>query len=165
MEQFLPLIILAIVSFLANRAKSNKKPAQEQQKRAETSRPQQQPQSEMRETAAEQTRRRPVPTEATPRSLREAAETFLSQLQPQVEEKKEQTATKIGELEVRVREYEQKAQAAQEKAASFARNERQTIHPDEPAMFGRNDILNGIIMSEVLGPPRARKRYSRQRKW
>ena len=98
----------------------------------------------------------PVQTER-PRSLREAAEILLSQMQPQLEEKKAESESKIEELQKEAAVYEKKAREFQQKAEAV----KKTAEPQMESLFQKDDIVKGIIMSEVLGPPRAKRRYGR----
>lgn len=162
MEQFLPIIVIALISFFVNRASEQKKRTDKQERRNRpNSQPVQTSKVEKRTPPVSkpvQEKPKPVLTER-PRSLREAAEILISQMQPQIEEKKAETVSKMEELQKEAAAYEQKAREFQQKAEAVKRKE--TAEPSIDSFFHKDDIVKGIIMSEVLGPPRAKRRYGR----
>ncbi|RST73861.1 hypothetical protein D4T97_013385 [Siminovitchia acidinfaciens] len=162
MEQFLPIIIIALISFFVNRASEQKKrAANREQPTKPNNRPTQSRQGESWMPPVDRPsleKPNPVQTER-PRSLREAAEILLSQMQPQLEEKKAESESKIEELQREAAVYEKKAREFQQKAEAVKK--LKAADPQMESFFQKDDIVKGIIMSEVLGPPRAKRRYGR----
>ncbi|MFD1705448.1 hypothetical protein ACFSCZ_01615 [Siminovitchia sediminis] len=167
MEQFLPILVIALISFFVNRANEQKKRANQENKKT-PNRPVQPKQTERKPAPVRpEPVSRPVAAEI-PRSLKEAAEILLSEMQPQIEKKKSEAENQYKKLEKeaeslkrQAEQFKRKAEAAKEKM-----NEHKTEAPSSPAspvFFQQDDIVKGIIMSEVLGPPRAKRRYSRLR--
>ncbi|GIN96315.1 hypothetical protein J6TS1_21850 [Siminovitchia terrae] len=163
MEQFLPIIIIALISFFVNKASEQKKRATNQEKpKGPNSRPVQPRQQERPVSPANQKpiHEKPQPVRVErPRSLKEAAEILLSQMQPQIEEKKAEAEDKMEELKKEAAAYKEKAIEMQRKVEAV--KETKPAGPQIEPFFQQNDIVKGIIMSEVLGPPRAKKRYGR----
>ncbi len=161
MEQFLPIIIIALISFFVNRASEQKKRAANQEKpKAPNSRPVQPRQQERPISPAnpKPIHEKPQPVRVErPRSLKEAAEILLSQMQPQVEEKKAEAENKMEELKKEAAAYKEKAIEIQRRAEAV--KEKKPADAQNEPFFQQSDIVKGIIMSEVLGPPRAKRRY------
>lgn len=103
----------------------------------------------------------PVPPVFTerPKSLREAAEIFMTQLEPQAEKKKAEAERKVEELKQEAEAYERERAEVQQRAEKF----KELKQKDEPlgVLFERDDLVKGMILSEVLGPPRAKRRRIR----
>lgn len=162
MEQFLPIIVIALISLFVNRASEQKKRAANHEK---PSRPNKRPaQPRQQERPAPPASKKPVQEKPKPvlaerpRSLKEAAEILLSQMQPQIEDKKTEAENKMEELKKEAAAYKERARELHTKAEAVKEKKEQ---PHIEPFFQQNDIVKGIIMSEVLGPPRAKRRYGR----
>ncbi len=168
MEQFLPIIVIALISFFVNRASEQKKRTTNREKsgggpnhRPVQPRQQERPMPSPTKTA-EQEKPEPDITEK-PRSLKEAAEILLSQMQPQIEEKKAVVENKIDELQKEAEVYKKRAHDLQRKVEAVKeKKEEKAADPHLEPFFQQNDIVKGIIMTEVLGPPRSKRRYGQR---
>ncbi|GIN55823.1 hypothetical protein J8TS2_01420 [Lederbergia ruris] len=147
MEQFIIFIIVAVVGLLFNRSKFNN-----QRQQSDHPRPVQTPPLQMEE---EEDWEEPSPREQTTkaRTLKEAADHLKDQ--PNFYKHQEEMEEKLRDLNREEKLHRKKVEAIN------------TEGYDEEAQLEfelkQKDILNGIIMSEVLGPPRARKPYSSRR--
>lgn len=172
----MPLIVIALISFVVNRMSDQKKQAEKRQRQ---NRPAGHPGSKPSGTTADRPAHRPSSnpppvvyqdnTESKdislepiftekPKSLREAAEMLMTQLQPQVEEKKEEAERKVEELKKEAEIYEKKVREVQKRAEAIKGKQKE--EPIE-SLFDKDDIVKGIILSEVLGPPLAKRRRAR----
>lgn len=170
MEQFLPIIIIAIISFLLNSKK--KTPQQKQADRNKPARPvMQKPARQFAEQKqAKMPSERMDKEKGTfqvemPRNLREAADILLTQIEPNpaIEEEKVRAERELKKLKKQAEAYEQKMRAVQKRAAEYTSAPNAEIKTSQKGLiFGQqNDIVRGIIMHEILGPPRALKRRIR----
>ncbi|MBS4176291.1 hypothetical protein [Lederbergia citrea] len=158
MEQFLLFIIIAIVSLIFNR----KKVANHQEQRRHQGRPTAQPvQPVQMENEQRKDLNRPIPQHDFPdlskaRNLKEAAEILVAKTQPTIIEKKAEVLTKMEDLK---KEEETLRKKAVDIKTMITNTPKEHIVTE--LQFEGNDILKGIVMSEVLGPPRAKKPYRR----
>lgn len=153
MEQFLLFIIVAIVSLLFNRSKMNSQKQSDQ--RPNTRRDISESQPEEQEFDFESVR------EA--KTLQEAAEILIFKdkpskpSKPSIDEKKVELERKLEELKRKEERQREKVSAVKQQVAS--KNKEQTV----TFQLSSNDVVNGIIMSEILGAPRSRKPYRKDR--
>lgn len=162
MEQFLPIIAIAIISFLLN----SKKKAPQKANENKPARPA--VQKPARPYAAQEQRKSPrkkMEQIEMPRNLREAAEILLTQVEsnPAIEEEKVRAERELEELKKQAEAYEQKIRAVQRRVAENTSVPKTETNPAHQGLLfrQRNDVVRGIIMHEVLGPPRALKRRIR----
>ncbi|MBM7716305.1 hypothetical protein MHB50_07015 [Siminovitchia sp. FSL H7-0308] len=172
MEQFLPIIIIAIISFLLNSKKKNQ-PQRQKADQHQPIRPVQQkparPNTDLEERSNSNERmdeeNKPFQVDM-PRSLREAADILLTQIEtnPAIEEEKARAEGELEKLKKQAETYEQKIRAAQKRAADHADTfiPKKAKPSEQRPLFGhQNDIVRGMIMHEILGPPKALKRRVR----
>ncbi|MCJ7841840.1 hypothetical protein MUB24_13210 [Lederbergia sp. NSJ-179] len=146
MEQFILFIIIALVGLFFNRGK-----LKNQQQQQEHPRPVQRP-VQMNEEAHEKPASFEQMTQA--KSLKEAADQLKNQ--PDIYKQKEEMEVKLKELYRNEELHRKKAKTIQTKT---------NAHKERLPEFQvkKENILNGMIMSEVLGPPRAKKPYQRRK--
>ncbi|GIN70976.1 hypothetical protein J14TS2_14510 [Bacillus sp. J14TS2] len=145
MEQFIIFIIVAVVGLLFNRSKINNQKQQSEQPRPVQTRPMQM------EEAREESSPFAEATEA--RTLKDAADQLKTQ--PDLYKQQEEMAAKLNDLN--------REEELHRKKIEVINTE---VYDEEVQLdfdLKQKDIVNGIIMSEVLGPPRARKPYNRRR--
>lgn len=147
MEQFLLFIIVAIVSLIFNRSKMNSQKQTDQ--RPKTRRDISESQPEVQEFDFENVR------EA--KTLQEAAEILVFKDKPSIEEKKVELERTYEELKRKEERQRNKVSAVKQQVAS--KDKEQTV----TFQLNSNDVVNGIIMSEILGAPRSRKPYRKDR--
>lgn len=165
MEQLIILAIVALVSLLFNRKKEQppeqRRPAQ---RPSYEQRPQHQPSPAQTRTPQNVPENTPTeqrqPSMSQPRNLREAAEILVSTLQPS-EQKADEFEQKANDIEQRQLELKMQEEKLRQRKEHL--KEKVTQIQSEPksthALLTSNEIINGIIMAEVLGPPRAIKPY------
>ncbi|MEK3890683.1 hypothetical protein [Bacillus sp. FSL K6-3431] len=160
MEQFLLFVIIGIISLVLKGKKA--KPEQEQRSPAQR-------QSTIQPTHSNMEQRRDINrTPATPSSahgadrqfqrLEEIAENLLTKAKPKIINKQE-------ELHLEMEEMKRKEEINRTKATNVRAVHSSNGHKTEQEVsipFQSKDILNGIIMAEVLGPPRSKKPYRRR---
>jgi len=157
LEQFLIFILIAIASLIFNRKKiANRQDHTETQERRTTAQPAQPIHEQRRDVG-----RPPVQQQSFPevdlghaRNLKEVAEIIFTKAQPPMD-KQEEARKQIEELEKRQEVYRTKAQSVRNIASN---NQQKT---DFAFRFQSEDVISGIVMAEVLGPPRSKKPYRR----
>lgn len=168
MEQFIPIILFLVVSLLFNRlGERNKEPDQEQKREQPTPSPMQrptqrvEPQRQMTQSHPVGQREREPVTFEKPRTIKEAAEIFLSQVEDQLEPKKKPIERQL--KQARQIENLQDVEAVIDDVTEAVkdREDKKAKAPQFP--FQENDIVNGIVMAEVFGPPRAQRPYRQRR--
>ncbi|MBS4209068.1 hypothetical protein [Bacillus sp. FJAT-50079] len=147
MEQLILLAIFGIISMAFNAMKKSKQQQSDQRKPvAQQAKPFVEPRKELVEHDIDLSKAR---------NLREAAEMLFTKPAPAVKEVKKAEREEVREQII----VSEKREATQ--------NALPTSKPDavkrSSLPLQQNDIVNGIIMAEVLGPPRAVKRYRPQR--
>lgn len=157
MEQFIIFIIIAIVSLLFNRSKLTNQKEQSEHPRPVQTRPIQLEKEEDWEDPSP-----PYKEVTEPKTLKEVTE--FKTLKEAANQLKEQPDfhKKQEEMEAKLRELNQEEKLQRKKVETIGSK----VFPEkEQPEFNlqQKEIINGIIMSEVLGPPRARKPYTRKR--
>ena len=160
MEQFLLFIIIAIASLVLNRKKNANK--QQPDQRVEQGEPtvQQVPEIGRRDIGRPEYQESQAPASFdNARSLREAAEILFPQPKSVPEKKDEDVQRQMEMMKKQEELYRAQAQSVRNQAAAIK------DQPERKAMafkMQERDIVRGIIMSEVLGAPRALKPYGRK---
>ena len=177
MEQIVLLIIFAVISLFFNRAKNAQQ--KEQQKRP----------TQQRQRPVEQQRSRPVEArtketnQERPKSFSEAAGMLMQTLKEelQTDHTPAQTKKAVQEKVEKLSQDERTERLKEKLAANKKRlekmpdssienhgimmsgtsNSESSGTKDMKLHFTKDDVVKGVIMSEILGPPRALKRHSR----
>lgn len=155
MEQIIPVIIIALISLFFR-----KKGGGQPEKRHPQKRTIQFPAHH--DKVDDEYEQYPRPAHSFPstqlakaKSLKEAADTMLSRAQPAFEEKKAEVDKQLDELKKEEERFRARAKTIQKQA------EHTEVKKNELLQFHQEDIIKGIVMAEVLGPPRAKKPYRR----
>lgn len=160
MEQFLPIIAIAIISFLLNSKKKTPQKADENKPARPNAAQEQRKQRSERMDKEQGSFQIEMP-----RNLSEAAEILLTRLEsnPAVEEEKVRAEKELEKLKKQAEAYEQKIRDVQKRAAEYSSGPNTEIKTSQQRSFfeQQHDIVRGMIMHEVLGPPRALKRRIR----
>ncbi|MFS0780866.1 hypothetical protein [Bacillus sp. 1P06AnD] len=90
---------------------------------------------------------------------RQMAETYTHKAPaPKAEEVKEVFHDEMEDLQQKLRVYEEKLARSESISASIR------VQKDaSDGRFSQNQLVNGIVMSEILGPPRAKKPYHKMK--
>lgn len=154
MESILFFLLLAAISFIFNRKRgTNQQEHREHRMPPPVAKPIQTYHDEVEETVKPIQQVFPELTKA--RNLKEAAEILVTRAQPTVNEKQEELQRKLEELKAE----EEKRRLQAIKIKQVNQNIKNEQVPE--FHFQANDILKGIVMSEVLGPPRALRPYEK----
>ncbi|KWW21684.1 MULTISPECIES: hypothetical protein [Bacillaceae] len=154
---FLIIILIGIVSSMLGRKK------QSQQSDAPNGPPKKKWQDVMRELQGEgQGNQQQGPAPAPVRKVEQQA----PQAAEIIDETKNEANQRIAELRRLQQKYDQERLYQKAKAdniASAISDNRSPVYRKGPS-FGKKQLIDGIIMSEVLGPPRAKRSLQRSRK-
>jgi len=153
LEQFLFLLIIAAISFIFKRKTGVNQKQQEQHMPPPVAKPIQTYYEKVEEPARSTQQVFPELTKA--RNLQEVADILIAEAQPTVNEKQEELMKKIDELKVEEEKHRVKVNKIKQINDDVKHEQVPELH------FQANDILKGIVMSEVLGPPRSLKPYDR----
>ncbi|RIW37586.1 hypothetical protein D3H55_03160 [Bacillus salacetis] len=141
MENLIFLVIAGLVSMLFNRMKRD---PSEQEPRSP--RPQS-PEADMDSTWEEKTDSDTI--------LDKGIEVIETQGRNKFLEKQEEARKRIADLKAQETVYNQRAQRVKKKTPAAAREQRAKV---DLRKLGSDDIVKGIVLSEILCPPRAKKR-------
>ncbi|AOH55756.1 hypothetical protein ABE28_015450 [Peribacillus muralis] len=155
---FLIIILIGIVSSMLGRKK------QSQQTDAPNGPPKKKWQEVMRELQGEmqgdqqQGRPAPAPVRKAEQQAPQAAEI--------IDETKNEANKRIAELRRLQQKYDQERLYQKAKADNIASSISDHVSPvyRKGPSFGKKQLIDGIIMSEVLGPPRAKRSLQRSRR-
>ncbi|MGE6375416.1 hypothetical protein [Peribacillus muralis] len=154
---FLIIILIGIVSSMLGRKK------QSQQTDAPNGPPKKKWQEVMRELQGEmqgdqQQRPAPAPVRKAEQQAPQAAEI--------IDETKNEANKRIAELRRLQQKYDQERLYQKAKADNIASSISDHVSPvyRKGPSFGKKQLIDGIIMSEVLGPPRAKRSLQRSRR-
>src|SRR5690606_1725770 len=155
LEQFIIFIIIPVVSFLFNRNNKNQQNEGKQYKN-----PQPRPNVPSPQTFNEQRQqtRRPVQ-----KQLRDWTENKNSTPRNENTQATSPYARKREELAYKMEKIKQEEEK-QKKEADICSHQVEQIktHPKRALRLLQDDVLKGIVMSEVLGPTKCRKPYQRR---
>lgn len=158
MEQFLLFLIIGIISLVLNRKKE--KPPEQQQRPPQRQQPfQPVHRNEEQRRDIKRPSASPIRMERMPsKDLEEVAEPLYTKPKPQIKSKQEEMQQQMEDLKKREESHRQKVTQVQTVHSSKLNDQVKK----EVGTFQSKDILNGIIMAEVLGPPRSKKPYRRK---
>ncbi|MBS4194727.1 hypothetical protein [Lederbergia citri] len=157
MEQILLFLLIAALSFIFKRkGRANEQQQREHRMPPPIARPIQTYNEDAEDTVKPIQEVFPELTKA--RNLQEAADIFINKAQPSVNKKQEELMKKMEELKAE----EEKHRA---RVKVIKQSDQEIKHEQIPEFqFQANDILKGIVMSEVLGSPRALRPYDRAKR-
>lgn len=156
MEQFLFFIIVAVISLIFKRKTGANQEKREERMPPPVARPIQTSREKVEETFRPVQQAFPELTKA--RNLKEAADVLIAKSQPTVNEKQDELKNKLEKLK-------KEEENHRIKASKIKQVEQNNKHePSVGLQFQANDILKGVVMSEVLGPPRSLRPYGRSRR-
>jgi hypothetical protein len=141
MENLIFLVIAGLISMLFNRMKRD---PSEQEPRSP--RPQR-PDADMDSSWEEKTESETI--------FDKGIEVIETQGRNKFLEKQEEARKRIADLKTRETMYNQRAQSVKAKTPSKVADHRAKV---DLRKLGSDDIVKGIVLSEILGPPRAKKR-------
>ncbi|MBS4199714.1 hypothetical protein KHA93_08600 [Bacillus sp. FJAT-49732] len=154
METFLLFILVAAISFIFKRKSgTNQQEEREHRMPPPVARPIQTYFEQEEEPVKPMQQVFPELTKA--RNLKEVADILITKTQPTVNDKQEELKKKLEELKVEEEKHRMRAK-------TIKQVDQHNKHEQVPEFqFQANDILKGIVMSEVLGPPRSLKPYEK----
>ncbi|MBW8348156.1 hypothetical protein K0H71_01705 [Bacillus sp. IITD106] len=157
MEQFLLFLLIAIVSFIFKRKSDTNQQKQQEHRELRMPPPVARPIQTYQEDAEETVKpmQEVFPDLSKARSLKEAADILINRTESTVNKKQEELMKKMEELKAEEENHRAKVKV-------IKKIDDDIKHEQKPEFqFQSNDILKGIVMSEVLGPPRALRPYDR----
>ncbi|MCR2820440.1 hypothetical protein [Lederbergia panacisoli] len=153
MENLLFLLIIAAISFIFKRKTGANNEQREERMPPPVARPIQTYREKAEETVRPMQQAFPELTKA--RTLKEAADILIANAQPAIEEKQNELKNKLEKLKI-------EEESHRIKAGKIKQFEQKIVQEQSVDLqFQANDILKGIVMSEVLGPPRSLRPYQR----
>ncbi|WP_421379940.1 hypothetical protein ACOJQI_16675 [Bacillus salacetis] len=141
MENLIFLVIAGLISMLFNRMKRDPSEQEPRSPRPQRTEPEQAPAWE----------EKPDPQEYFDKGI----EVIETQGKNKFLEKQEEAKKRIADLKSREKMYHERAQSVKMKTASTVEERRDRV---DLRKLGSDDIVKGIVLSEILGPPRAKKR-------
>lgn len=158
MEQFLLFIIIGIISLVFNRKKTQPREEKRGPLLGHPSTQQTQKSEDRHQEWSAPVERPSFPIDdfKEAKNFQEAAEILLTKAKPKVQAKKAEAEVQMEALKKEAEQYRTKAREIRVEASSPS-----ILNKEEKLPFQANDILKGIVMAEVLGPPRSKKLYRR----